>query len=75
MEYAGRVTSRSLDSLWRTANIPKSRAWLLHRGTGSSDNTFASLSDNGPHIISMNIRLSPSDKRDRWNPGNRGIDA
>ena len=34
-------------------------------GTASSDNTFASLSDNGPHIISMNIRLSDPGDRDR----------
>lgn len=33
-------------------------------GSASSDNTFASLSDNGPHIISMNIRLKdPQDRK------------
>lgn len=33
-------------------------------GSASSDNTFASLSDNGPHIISMNIRLkNPGDRK------------
>ena len=34
-------------------------------GTASSDNTFASLQDNGPHIISMNIRLTDPGDRDR----------
>ena len=34
-------------------------------GTASSDNTFASLNDNGPHIISMNIRLTDPGDRDR----------
>ena len=34
-------------------------------GTASSDNTFASLSDNGPHIVSMNIRLVDPGLRDR----------
>lgn len=33
-------------------------------GPASSDNTFASLSDNGAHIISMNIRLlDPGDRK------------
>ncbi len=34
-------------------------------GTASSDNTFASLSDNGPHIVSMNIKLSDPGDRSR----------
>ena len=34
-------------------------------GSASSDNTFASLSDNGPHIVSMNIRLSDPGDRTR----------
>ena len=34
-------------------------------GSADSDNTFASLRDNGPHIISMNIRLSDPGDRDR----------
>ncbi len=63
VEYAREVTS-SLDSLWRT-KYPEIEVSSYTVGPASSDNTFASLSDNGPHIISMNIRLSPSDKRDR----------
>ncbi len=34
-------------------------------GQASSDNTFASLRDNGPHIISMNIRLTDPGERER----------
>lgn len=34
-------------------------------GSASSDNTFASLSDNGPHIVSMNIRLTDPGDRER----------
>ncbi|MDE6098604.1 MAG: efflux RND transporter permease subunit, partial [Muribaculaceae bacterium] len=34
-------------------------------GTASSDNTFASLQDNGPHIVDMNIRLLDPGDRDR----------
>ncbi|MDE6176296.1 MAG: efflux RND transporter permease subunit, partial [Paramuribaculum sp.] len=34
-------------------------------GQASSDNTFASLSDNGPHIVSMNIRLTDPGERER----------
>jgi HAE1 family hydrophobic/amphiphilic exporter-1 len=34
-------------------------------GQADSDNTFASLSDNGSHIISFNIRLSNQDQRKR----------
>ncbi|MDE6498720.1 MAG: efflux RND transporter permease subunit [Muribaculaceae bacterium] len=34
-------------------------------GSADSDNTFASLRDNGPHIVSMNIRLTDPGERDR----------
>lgn len=34
-------------------------------GTASSDNTFASLQDNGPHIISMNVSLTDPGDRER----------
>ncbi|MDE7426616.1 MAG: efflux RND transporter permease subunit [Muribaculaceae bacterium] len=34
-------------------------------GTASSDNVFGSLQDNGPHIVSMNIRLSNPGERQR----------
>ncbi len=34
-------------------------------GQAGDDNTFASLSDNGSHIISFNIMMVPSNKRDK----------
>ncbi|MDE7110205.1 MAG: efflux RND transporter permease subunit, partial [Muribaculaceae bacterium] len=54
-----------LDSLWRS-KYPEIVVQSYTVGPASSDNTFASLSDNGPHIISMNIRLSdPGDRKRR----------
>ena len=61
VEYARDVTAR-LDSLWR-ANYPEILVSNYTVGPASSDNTFASLQDNGAHIISMNIRLSSSKDR------------
>ena len=52
-----------LDSLWRK-KYPEILVQSYTVGPASSDNTYASLSDNGPHIISMNIRLSdPGDRK------------
>ncbi len=44
---------------------PEMQAINYTSGSASSDNTFASLSDNGPHIVSMNIRLSNPGERER----------
>ena len=63
VEYAREVTAR-LDSLWR-AKYPEIMVTNYTVGPASSDNTFASLSDNGAHIISMNVRLTPSTERKR----------
>lgn len=63
VEYAQEVTSR-LDSIWR-AKYPEIKVSNYTVGPASSDNTFASLSDNGAHIISMNITLYKSTERDR----------
>jgi len=52
-----------LDSLWR-AKYPEIKVLSYTVGPASSDNTFASLSDNGSHIASMNIALT--------DPGDRG---
>ena len=55
-----------LDSLWRV-KYPEIMVSSYTVGPASSDNTYASLSDNGSHIASMNIRLlDPGDR-------NRGI--
>ncbi|MDE7409830.1 MAG: efflux RND transporter permease subunit [Muribaculaceae bacterium] len=61
VERAYEATSR-LDSLWR-AKYPEIKVSSFTVGPASADNTFASLSDNGAHIVSMNINLY--DKVDR----------
>ncbi len=53
-----------LDAQWRE-EYPEIEAISYTVGPASSDNTFASLSESGSHIISMNIRLSDPDKRVR----------
>ena len=53
-----------LDSLWRK-KYPEIVVSSLTVGPASSDNTFASLSDNGSHIVSMNIRLQSPTERER----------
>ena len=36
-------------------------------GQADSDNTFASMQDNGSHIISFNISLvSPGERKSNW---------
>ena len=63
IEETRKVTSY-IDSLWR-AKYPEIKVLNYTQGSASSDNTYASLSDNGPHIISMNIALVDVDKRER----------
>lgn len=58
------ASTRRLDSLWR-AKYPEIMVSSYTVGPASSDNTFASLSDNGAHIVSMNIRLSDPGDRTR----------
>ncbi len=53
-----------LDSLWKK-KYPEIKVMNYTVGPASSDNTFASLQDNGPHIISMNIRLLDPGDRDK----------
>jgi len=58
-----RETTQRLVAEWRE-KYPEIQVLNFTTGTASSDNTFANLSDNGPHIISMNIRLSdPGDRK------------
>lgn len=62
VEVTHEVTERLVDE-WRH-KYPEIDVLNYTTGTASSDNTYASLSDNGPHIVSMNIRLSdPSDRQ------------
>ncbi|MBE6314503.1 MAG: efflux RND transporter permease subunit [Bacteroidales bacterium] len=63
IEETRKVTSY-IDSLWR-AKYPEIKVLNYTQGSASSDNAFASLSDNGPHIVSMNISLVDIDQRDR----------
>lgn len=63
VEQAEEVMGR-LSKQWRE-EFPEIAAMSYTVGPASSDNTFASLSDNGPHIISMNIRLSDPGDRER----------
>ncbi len=50
--------------MWRK-KYPEIRVMSYTVGPASSDNTFASLSDNGAHIISINISLTNPGERDR----------
>lgn len=63
VEVTNEVTQRLVNQ-WR-AEYPEIETINYTSGTASSDNTFASLSDNGPHIVSMNIRLSDPGERTR----------
>ena len=63
VEISKEVMTRLVD-LWKE-KYPEITVLNYTTGTASSDNTFASLSDNGPHIISMNIRLSDPGDRER----------
>lgn len=63
-EEITRETTLRLVEEWRT-KYPEIQTINFTTGTASSDNTFASLSDNGTHIVSMNIRLTDPIYRDR----------
>ena len=63
VEIAKESTSQLVE-LWQE-KYPEIQVINYTTGTASSDNTFASLNDNGPHIISMNIRLTDPGDRDR----------
>ena len=63
MEEAQAVTSR-LDALWRQ-KYPEVQKMSYTVGPAGSDNTFASLQNNGSHIVSMNVRLSDPTERSR----------
>ncbi len=63
VELSKESTARLVE-LWRE-KYPEITVINYTTGTASSDNTFASLSDNGPHIISMNVRLTDPGERER----------
>ena len=57
------VQPARLDQLWRK-KYPEIKVLQYTVGPASSDNTFASLSDNGSHIVEMNIALTdPGDRK------------
>lgn len=58
-DVAARITKE-----WKE-KYPEIRMLNYTTGQASSDNTYASLRDNGPHIISMNIRLTDPEERER----------
>ncbi len=61
VEIANDVTKR-LATEWRE-KYPEINVLNYTTGQASSDNTYASLQDNGSHIISMNIKLvDPGDR-------------
>ena len=63
VEIADEVTGRLVKE-WRE-KYPEIQVINYTTGSASSDNVFASLQDNGSHIVSMNIRLTDPGLRDR----------
>ncbi len=63
VEIADEITER-LAKEWRE-KYPEIKVLNYTTGQASSDNTFASLQDNGSHIVSMNISLVDLDERER----------
>lgn len=63
VEIAQETTQRLAEE-WRE-KYPEIKVMNYTTGQASSDNTFASLRDNGSHIVSMNIRLTDPGERDR----------
>ena len=63
VEIANEVMER-LAKEW-TEKYPEIQTLNYTTGQADSDNTYASLSDNGSHIVSMNIRLVDPGERER----------
>jgi HAE1 family hydrophobic/amphiphilic exporter-1 len=62
-EMAQQTASR-LTAEWMQ-KYPEMQVCNYRVGQADSDNIFASMSNNGPHIVSFNIRLSNVGKRER----------
>ncbi len=62
-EISQEIAARVHDE-WK-AKYPEIKVLNYSVGQASSDNTFASMQDNGSHIISMNISLTSVADRDR----------
>ncbi|MCM1291858.1 MAG: efflux RND transporter permease subunit [Prevotella sp.] len=63
VEITREATAR-LDAEWRK-KYPEIKKLSYTVGPAGTDNTYASLSDNGSHIVSMNIKLSDPGDRER----------
>ena len=63
VEIADETTARLVRE-WQE-KYPEIEVINYTTGTASSDNVFASLSENGSHIVSMNIALSDPGERER----------
>ena len=63
VEIAEEVTAQ-LANEW-TKKYPEIKVLNYTTGQASSDNTFASLQNNGSHIVSMNIMLTKPTERNR----------
>ncbi len=63
VEIADEVTER-LAKEWRE-KYPEIKVLNYTTGQASTDNTYASLQDNGSHIVSMNISLVSVEERER----------
>ena len=57
--------AKNLTTKWRERYGKDMQTCNFTVGQAGDDNTFASLSDNGSHIISFNIMMVPSDERDK----------
>lgn len=57
--------AKNLTTKWRERYGKDMKTCNFTVGQAGDDNTFASLSDNGSHIISFNIMMVPSDERDK----------
>lgn len=62
-EVSQEVTAR-LAAEWQE-KYPEIKSLNYTTGQASSDNTWASLQDNGSHIVSMNIKLTDPGERER----------
>ncbi len=57
--------AKNLTNMWRERYGEDMENCNFTVGQAGDNNTFASLSDNGSHIISFNIMMVPSDQREK----------
>ncbi|MBQ7157715.1 MAG: efflux RND transporter permease subunit [Bacteroidaceae bacterium] len=59
------VLAKQLTKMWQERYGKDMQSCNFTIGQAGDDNTFASLQSNGSHIISFNIMMVPSNKRDK----------